>query len=75
MPAPKIADCAPCDWGVELALSYLPPDVLQGLEGKLTIVSTVKSDGFRVAKKTRENCEIIGQKQTSRGPNCAGGGA
>lgn len=56
---PDMADCEPCNWGVRLALDYLPPDVLEVLEGKLTIVSTVRSDAFRVAKKTRENCEII----------------
>ena len=57
--SPPIADCAPCNWGVEVALSYLPPDILKDLEGKLTIVGTTRSDGFRIATRTREGCEII----------------
>ena len=57
--SPKMIDCGLGDWHVNLALSYLPTDVFAALDGKITIVSTTRSDGFRMAKKIRENCDII----------------
>ena len=44
---------------VDTALGYLPDEVVSGYEGKLTFLSTGTRDATRVARKYREQGEII----------------
>lgn len=55
----RMLDCGPYSQRVEIALRYLPRDVLEEHKEKLAFISMAHRDGCRLARAVCENREVI----------------
>ena len=55
----RILDCGPSNRWVEIALEYLPREVLDELKEGLAIITMAHRDGCRLAREVCENREVI----------------
>jgi len=55
----RMLDCGSYDRWVEIALGYLPPEILDEQKENLAFISMAHRDGCRLARETCENREVI----------------